>query len=193
MPLERARRELDRLVPAGSTSLVDAAYTGVIAADTAPGPKLLVLLTDGRNNASWLQARDVIDAARRHEVVAYAVSVGSTPSPLTATVPTSDRGVDVRNGAIVELRSAGGRERFNDADRLLRALGKETGGRLITATWNDDLSALFRSILDEYRQRYILSFRPEGVGHGDGWHTLSVKLRHGAKGDVYARSGYWSR
>jgi hypothetical protein len=59
--------------------------------------------------------------------------------------------------------------------------------------WTDDLSAVFRGILAEFRQRYILSFRPEGVAHGDGWHALTVKLRPGVRGDAYARSGYWSR
>ena len=71
-----ARRVLDQIVPAGATAVFDGAYTAVLAGDTGTGSKLLVLLTDGRNNASWLSARDVIDAARRHEVVIYPVGVG---------------------------------------------------------------------------------------------------------------------
>ena len=71
-----ARGVLDQIEPAGATAVFDGAYAAVLAGDTRMGSKLLVLLTDGRNNASWLSARDVIDAARRHEVVIYPVGVG---------------------------------------------------------------------------------------------------------------------
>jgi hypothetical protein len=44
--------------------------------------------------------------------------------------------------------------------------------------------------LQEYRQRYLLTFTPEGVSTNDGWHTLEVKLKRGLKGRVHARRGY---
>ena len=50
--------------PRGATALFDGAYAAVLAGDTGTGSKLLVLLTDGRNNASWLSARNVIDDPR---------------------------------------------------------------------------------------------------------------------------------
>ena len=50
----------------------------------------------------------------------------------------------------------------------------------------------FRAILQEFRQRYIIAFAPEGVGKGDGWHTLEVRLRKTVKGEVHSRAGYWS-
>jgi hypothetical protein len=54
------------------------------------------------------------------------------------------------------------------------------------------LGPVFEAILREYRQHYILSFEPTGVGRGDGWHRLSVALP-GRGGRVHAREGYWSR
>jgi VWFA-related protein len=157
-----ARRVLDQIVPAGATAVFDGAYAAVLAGDTGTGSKLLVLLTDGRNNASWLSARDVIDAARRHEVVIYPVGVGLE-------------------------------EPMNDALNLLRLVAERTGGRLIKADWTDQLDVIFRAILEEFRQRYLIGFTPEGVAKGDGWHTLDVKLARGKKGDVHARAGYWSK
>ena len=135
----------------------------MLACDTGPGSKLLVLLTDGRNYGSWLSARSAIDAARRHEVVIYPV------------------GVDVDE-------VFGG-----DGLRLLRLIANATGGRAITADRTTDLTATFRQILEEYRQRYIIAFSPEGVPTGDGWHTLDVRLQRGAKATVHARAGYWAR
>jgi VWFA-related protein len=123
-PLDRASAELNRLVPAGATELVDAACASIITVATVPGPKLLVLLSDGRNNASWLQGRDVIDAARRHEVVIYGVSVGRSPSPLSQ--PRARRGLF---GDWTLDPGVTAHQSLDDADRLLRKLGRETGGR----------------------------------------------------------------
>jgi hypothetical protein len=50
---------------------------------------------------------------------------------------------------------------------------------------------VFQAILREYRQRYIISFTPTGVGSGDGWHDLEVRVkRRGAT--VRARTRYWA-
>jgi hypothetical protein len=62
----------------GSTAIVDGTYAGILEADGGPGPKLLLVVTDGRNNASWLQASAVIDTARRHETVIYPVTASVT-------------------------------------------------------------------------------------------------------------------
>ena len=74
---------------------------------------------------------------------------------------------------------------------LLRAIAEQTGGRQIDAQWDTTLDTVFQQILREYRQRYILSFAPEGVASGDGWHALDVKVkRRGAV--VRARTRYWA-
>jgi VWFA-related protein len=153
------------------TSLCDALFAAIVAGDVQAGPKLLTVLTDGRNNTSWLSARSVIDTAVRHETVIYPVAVGADSSRHPANVPAM---------------------LANDALRLLQLLAERTGGRLIHADWSRDLGPVFGSLVREYRQRYILSFVPEGVDRGDGWHRLTVKLRN-RPGRVHARSGYWSR
>ena len=181
-----ARAMLDQLDPRGSTALFDGAYAAVVAADTGTGSKLLVLLTDGRNNASWLSARNVIDAARRHEVVIYPVGVA---------VEDSDA---AKRSLLLALGRPGdswgpNAAATNDAVKLLRLVASHTGGRLVMADWTDDLDVVFRAILEEFRQRYLVGFTPERVAKGDGWHTLEVKLARGKKGDVHARAGYWSK
>ena len=70
-------------------------------------------------------------------------------------------------------------------------MADETGGRFVKAEWDSSLGETFQRILREYRQRYILTFTPEGVQTGDGWHALEVKVkRRGAL--VRARSRYWA-
>ena len=65
--------------------------------------------------------------------------------------------------------------------KLLRLVAERTGGRLIRADWTDQLDVAFRAVLEEFRQRYLIGFTPEGVAKGDGWHTLQVKLARGRK------------
>lgn len=153
------------------TSLFDALVASILHGDVVTGPKLLTVLTDGRDNTSWLDARSVIDAATRHETVIYPVAIGAESAAARFDVPPM---------------------LGNDALRLLQVLADRTGGRVIHADWSRDLGPVFSSLIREYRQRYILSFTPEGVAKGDGWHRLAVKLRNRA-GKVHARSGYWSR
>jgi VWFA-related protein len=151
------------------TSLCDALFAAIVHSDVEPGPKMAAVLTDGRNNVSWLGAQSVIDAAIRHETVVYPVAVGQPvarfPMPPMAT---------------------------DDGRRLLQIIAERTGGRLIHADWTRDLGSVFGSLMREYRQRYILTYRPEGVRSGDGWHRLEVRLRN-RPGKVHARTGYWSR
>jgi Ca-activated chloride channel homolog len=167
MPAGEASARLEAIRPGGSTALVDAAYAGILQSDVAAGPKLLLLMTDGRNNASWLRARAVTETARRHETVIYPVAVG------------------------VREPNASGWKQRNDSLGLLKLLASDTGGRVVESDWDADLGEVFGEILREYRQRYILGFTPEGVGRGDGWHTLDVKLRRG-RGAVRARRTYWA-
>jgi hypothetical protein len=51
-----------------------------------------------------------------------------------------------------------------------------------------DLADRFVAILDEFRQRYLVSYTPHGVRAG-GWHRLEVRIK-GRKVAVKARAGY---
>jgi len=75
--------------------------------------------------------------------------------------------------------------------RFLSALGAATGGDAfaIETTWN--LRERFLSILGEFRERYLVSYSPEGVQRG-GWHTLEVRAK-GHRATVRARPGYFDR
>lgn len=169
VPVDSIARAL-REVGGAHTSLFDALFAAVIQSDVEPGPKVAVILTDGRNNTSWVSAQSAIDAAIRHETVVYPIAVGHHP----AQHP-------------VELPPMAG----DDGLRLLQVIADRTGGRIIHADWSRDLGPVFDSLIREYRQRYILSFTPEGVARGDGWHRVDVRVRN-RLGKVHARTGYWS-
>jgi VWFA-related protein len=74
------------------------------------------------------------------------------------------------------------------ARALLRDLSSFTGGSLIEMDTTSNLSEVFVSILDEFRERYLITYSPAGVSK-DGWHQLEVRVK-GRKLTVKARPGY---
>lgn len=71
---------------------------------------------------------------------------------------------------------------------FLKELGSLTGGSVIEIESTKDLSQTFLGILDEFRERYLLSYSPRGVP-ATGWHRLDVRVK-GRRATVSARAGY---
>jgi VWFA-related protein len=154
---ERVGAALGRMEPAadshGGTALVDACYAAMTVVDQDAGRGLLIVFTDGVDTSSWLPAYRVLQAARRSNLVVYAVS----------TAP-------LKKGS------------------FLRDLSDVTGGGAVEIQSTDRVRATFVSVLDEFRQRYLVSYSPTNVAVG-GWHPLTVRVKKG-KADVKARAGY---
>ena len=70
---------------------------------------------------------------------------------------------------------------------FLRDLTSFSGGRLFELEKTANLSATFLSILEEFRQRYLVSYTPRGVSR-EGWHRLEVRLK-GKRATIKARPG----
>jgi VWFA-related protein len=73
-------------------------------------------------------------------------------------------------------------------DSFLRDVTRTTGGTLVNLESTANLDAAFLRLLDEFRQRYLVSYSPRGVARG-GWHRLDVRVK-GRKVAVKARPGY---
>jgi VWFA-related protein len=71
---------------------------------------------------------------------------------------------------------------------FLHELSERTGGGLVEIESTKDLADRFVAILDEFRQRYLVSYTPRGVSAA-GWHRLDVRIK-GRKVAVKARAGY---
>ena len=152
--VSRVRLALARTTGEGSTSLIDGTFAGMQVGESDAGRALMIVFSDGLDTASWLSAEKVLDAAKRSDVVAYAVAVRSPAGP-----------------------------------EFLRDLTSLTAGRLFEVEKTDKLDAIFTGILQEFRQRYLVSYAPRGVAR-EGWHKLDVRVKH--RGTVKARPGYQS-
>ena len=173
------RKLVDDVKSGGDTSVIDAAFAGLALRETDEGRTLMLLFSDGRDTASWLTARTVLEAARRTDVIVYPVTVHVTNS---LNMPTRFRTNDAYSVVPRAARESDGRT------QLLDAFADETGGRMFYAEGEGGLRKTFLDVLGEFRLRYVLSYTPDGVP-ADGWHTIEVKLR-GRSGQVKARRGY---
>ena len=89
-----------------------------------------------------------------------------------------------RSDAVVYAVSSG----LADRSEFLADLTEHTGGRLFKIESTRSLSAVFLEVLNEFRQRYLLSYSPAGVSQ-EGWHQLTVRVK-GRDSTVRARPGY---
>jgi VWFA-related protein len=153
----------------GRTSVIDAVYAATTLPEAADRASLLLVFSDGLDNASWLTRDTVLDIVRRSSVVPYVV----------ATVPTSPSGVRASRAAAL------------DAAKLFLNDLVTTGGGVITHSEDtQEIERLFVGALDSFRHRYLLTYTPRGA-EGAGWHPVTIKVKGGGRGyRIQARSGY---
>lgn len=164
-------RAIDEPVQGGDTSVKDAFYAGLKLLEGQAGRPMILLFTDGLDNASWLTEAEVLEVARASEAIVYAVGV----KPLFNT----------------SLAASGRERRRTDgrADGFLRNITSNTGGTVSYAESTADLERMFLHILGEMKTRYLVSYQVEGAMQ-EGWHKLEVSVTRGRPDEVRARAGY---
>ncbi len=161
----RLKNAIARISAAGGTALLDAVYGAITLSDDTGRRTLIVLLTDGLDNRSWLSSPALVRIARESESVIAAVAFGAA-NPRTFDVIHPDRA-------------------------LLDDLTGQTGGETVVVERPADLTKAFLEIVKRMRARYLLTYYPAGVERS-GWHALTVRLK-GRRGNVVARRGYFVR
>jgi len=172
-------RALAQLQAGGGTAIMDALYAALTLPSTR-SRSLVVLFTDGADNSSWLEWRQIQKVAERSNAVIHVV--GLKPPQLTApgeTVEFGIRSVPVESPTALDFEAPWG----------LRQIAELTGGRYWEAESLDRLKTAFTAIAEAMGKRYVLRYVPENVKR-PGWHKIELKLR-GKKGDVRTRTGYW--
>jgi VWFA-related protein len=172
----KVRAMVQGLKVEGSTSVIDAAFAAAMLQGEAERSALMLVFSDGVDTASWLDADRVLAAIRRAAVVPYAVVVGREVT-LTGDTP-------IPLGARVTQRI----EPFDAAERFLRDLVVTGGGVFVHAEDTHGLERRFAEALDNFRQRYVLTYAPSGVD-GSGWHPVTIKVK-GHRYRIRARPGY---
>jgi VWFA-related protein len=162
--LDRLKGSVSSFSPWGMTSIHDAIASASRSMDSrATKRRALIVLTDGFDTASKLDAAEVSRIASSIDLPVYVLAV----------VPSID---DPRN-------QEGGNRALNGD---LADLARWTGGQLFIATSTPEASAVARALIGELREQYLVALEP---GEKPGWHSVEVRVGH--KGyTVQARGGY---
>lgn len=138
---------------------------------TAPGRRVLVVITDGDDTYSRADLKDAIDIAQRTETTIFAIS---TKAGFAGTVPGVEAGQVADTG-----------------DKTLMKLCEETGGRAFFTGDQLALERSFTKISKELRSQYIVTYRPTNERYDGTFRRIEVRLagdRGGLK--VRAKRGY---
>jgi Ca-activated chloride channel family protein len=156
--LIRALRELDFGNP---TRLYDAIAASMDRLDQVDGRRVVLVFTDGEDTGSNSGMSDVLEQARREEVMIYAIGLRS----------------DYFNGS---------RQVRSKPDSGLKRLAEETGGGYFELDQTSELAPTFTRVAQELHSQYVLGFTPTVL---DGKvHRLAVKAKPGMT--VRARRSY---
>jgi len=134
---------------------------------SAPGRRVLVLVTDGGDTYSRANMRDAIDIAQRTETTVFTIS---TKAGFLSTVP------GVEAGTVADAN-----------DRVLQSMAEETGGM---AFFTGDMIALekaFTKISKELRAQYLVTYNPANKNYDGTYRKIEVKLGQG-RGDLKVRT-----
>jgi VWFA-related protein len=173
--------------------------------------RIIVLISESRDQGSGMHVRDVLTAQEFANVVVYPVDVSHLITSLTAT-PTPTRpntippgGQFLPNGQVMtptldnQINNNGDwtpvfKELFIAAKAIfvpnpLEVYSRYTGGREFPFYTQKGLEQAISNIGDELHNQYILTYTPNDQSEA-GYHTIKVTVdRPDLK--VFTREGYW--
>jgi Ca-activated chloride channel homolog len=160
--LIRSLKNLDFGYP---TRLYDAVDESMSQLKGIPGRKVVLVFTDGDDNASKTGSGDVTDRARTEDVMIYSVGLEN-----------------VYFDGQKKVRSS--------PDRGLKRLSEETGGGFFLLKKSDELGATFTRVAQELHSQYVLGFTPQML---DGKvHKIDVKIKQKPSMTARARKSYFA-
>jgi len=169
--MQDIQRSLRDIKAGGETAAYDAIQLGMEEMKTAKhNKKIMLLVTDGFDTKSHINATQVEDILKRSEVLVYAI------------------GIDDDDDDPLALR----RTRYHIYHYMLNRLAGLSGGRafrLFTGR-NYALNSLAAVLLEELHQQYTLSYYPTSVPDKNLWRQVDVKVRKNGS-QIRHRNGYY--
>jgi len=161
---------INQLAPGGGTALWDAVAFGAeklaSRAEAHPVARVLVVISDGDDNASSATLKQAIASALRSEVAVYTVSTRD----LTESDP---------RGLI--------------GSRALSTLSELTGGTTFIPGSVPRLKGSLAELQQVIRARYLVSYKPDSFKRDGQYRAIDITAaKDGHKLKVYARKGYYA-
>jgi VWFA-related protein len=170
--LTEMRTALERIDARGSTALYDAVIGSLDHLKKGTrDKKVLLVVTDGEDNASRHSLENVVEQAQRANAVIYDVGV------------FSDDDIKHNHRAMKKARTA------------LSDLANATGGLAFFPETADDTEAICTQIAHDIRNQYTLAYYPTNSARDGSFRTVQVQVtppRNAGKLSVRTRTGYYA-
>ena len=159
---------VERIPSGGQSAVYDALAAALISTPRNERPQLIFGVSDGLDNASFLDARQVVGLA------------GSSSAAMYIAL--------MRHLRTQAVRSVWAQPADDPNTGRLRDAAERTGGLLLANPSGTALPQLFASVLADFRMSYLLGYTPTGVA-AEGWHRIQVRTK-ARRYNVRARDGY---
>jgi VWFA-related protein len=161
-------RGVEQLSNNGGTALFDAVSYACWKLAAYPErervAKVLVVVSDGEENASHSSLRQVIRDEEATGVTVYTISTKE------------------------------GRAITTDADKVLQTLAERSGGEALFPGDMSALGKSFDKLRDQIRSRYLIAYKPADFEPNGKYRTISIMAeKNGKHLQVHARKGYHAR
>jgi Ca-activated chloride channel homolog len=173
---------IEHTSPGGSTAIYDAIYVALRTLTQALPPgetrrQALVILSDGDDTSSLLRYEDVVDAARRHGVMIYGVSLRvERRGPQQASQ---------RDPSYYDPTRIHG-------DYVLQTLAQQTGGRAYFHLDRRGLAPACRQIADELSRQYTLGYISDNPRTDGRFRNVAVRVISPPTAQARTRQGYFA-
>ncbi len=168
---EALASRLSSLSATGDTALYDALYAGVEKLKEGRHKKrVLLVLSDGADNRSRYNFREVRQLIKESDALIYAISSASSSSSCV-------------------------RMCHQQAQMLLEELVNPTGGKTFFPLTREDLEKVANEIAVTIRRQYSLGYIPSNPVLDGKWRSITARLSHAAqpsKVTVRTRAGYYA-
>lgn len=165
--LVKAIREISA---GGSTALYDAVEQGLRELKRGRHQKkVLIVITDGDDNASRIGFEELLEKARRSEAQVYTIGMFSGMGFLDLFEP-SDRRIK----------------------RQLELLAEETGAQAYFPKSVRQCDRDCKDIAEQVSRQYTIGYYPKLAQWNDQWRTIEVKVAGSPAYSVRARNGYYA-
>jgi Ca-activated chloride channel homolog len=158
-------KAIRQIRPGGGTKMLDAIYlTCQEKLKSETGRKIMILISDGDDNLSLETLTSTLEMAQKSDVAIFAISTNSSGF-FGITAPK--------------------------ADKNLKRLAEETGGRAFFPFKAEDLSSSFQDIGAELRSQYSLAYRSSNATRDGSFRSIKIETeRKNLK--VKSRKGYYA-
>jgi VWFA-related protein len=135
---DKLTNAVHKILPGGGTAMFDAVYLAITHPDYGlakqDGRRLIILISDGDDNASRTSLQEMLEAAQKYDVAIYPISTNKTADFSRA---------DQQRG-----------------DKTLKQLAADTGGTAYFPQKLTDLTSSFQQITQELRSQYTILYSP---------------------------------